>query len=144
MPKAKRKKDPPGSVNMQLAQPVPTSIKPNSVVYQGSSDKAEYPAFRDSVFQSECREDIAYWIKTDAKVARKVFELIEAVMRDPFSGKGHPEALKYIGPDVWSRRIGIRGTEHRLVYLVSHDRVDFLAARYHYSKLETSLKRFVS
>jgi toxin YoeB len=29
----------------------------------------------------------------------------------------------------WSRRIG---QEHRLVYKVSEDRVDFLQARYHY------------
>ena len=32
------------------------------------------------------------------------------------------------GPNVWSRRLT---QEHRVVYLVAHDRVDFLQARYH-------------
>jgi toxin YoeB len=30
---------------------------------------------------------------------------------------------------VWSRRIT---QEHRLVYVVSNDRIDFIQARYHY------------
>jgi toxin YoeB len=51
-------------------------------------------------------------------------------MREPFSGIGKPEPLKYLGADVWSRRIT---QEHRLVYLVRTDRIDFLQARYHYS-----------
>ena len=34
-----------------------------------------------------------------------------------------------MGADVWSRRIN---QEHRLVYRVSAERVDFLQARYHY------------
>jgi len=54
---------------------------------------------------------------------------IEAVLRDPFSGIGKPERLKYLGGDVWSRRLT---QEHRSVYLVRYDRVDFLQARYHY------------
>lgn len=50
-------------------------------------------------------------------------------MRDPFYGIGKPEPLKYLGPGIWSRRLT---EEHRFVYLVSEDRVDFLQARYHY------------
>ena len=37
--------------------------------------------------------------------------------------------LKYLGPDVWSRRIT---QEHRCVYLIKSDRVEFLQGRYHY------------
>ena len=55
--------------------------------------------------------------------------LVEAILRDPFRGLGKPEPLKYLGTGVWSRRLT---QEHRLVYLVSADRVDFLQARYHY------------
>lgn len=55
--------------------------------------------------------------------------MVEAVLRDPFRGIGKPEPLKYLGPDVWSRRIT---QEHRLVYVVSVDRIDFIQARYHY------------
>ncbi len=50
-------------------------------------------------------------------------------VRDPFRGIGKPEALKYLGSGVWSRRLT---QEHRIVYLVSNERVDFLQARYHY------------
>ena len=84
---------------------------------------------RVSVFQSEFREDLRFWVETNRKVALKVFDLIEAVMRDPFEGIGKPEPLKYLGANVWSRRLT---QEHRVVYLVSQDRIDFLQARYHY------------
>ena len=50
-------------------------------------------------------------------------------MRDPFQGIGKPEPLKFLGAGVWSRRIT---QEHRLVYVVSHDRIDFVQCRYHY------------
>jgi len=84
---------------------------------------------RDAVFQSEFREDLKYWVKTDRKIALKIFELIEAIMRDPLKGIGKPEPLKYLALGTWSRRIT---QEHRIVYLVSNDRIDFLQARYHY------------
>ena len=51
-------------------------------------------------------------------------------MRDPFQGMGKPEPLKYLGAGVWSRRIT---QEHRLVYVVGKERVDFVQARYHYA-----------
>lgn len=84
---------------------------------------------REAVFQPEFREDLRYWVEVDRKTALRAFDLIEAVMRDPFTGIGKPEPLKYLSPGVWSRRLT---QEHRLVYLVRDDRIDFLQARYHY------------
>lgn len=84
---------------------------------------------RDAVFQPEFREDLAFWVKMDRKTALRAFKLIEAILRDPFRGIGKPEPLKYLGPGVWSRRLT---QEHRIVYLVQNDRIDFLQARYHY------------
>jgi len=84
---------------------------------------------RDAVFQPEFREDLRYWVETDRKIAMRAFDLIEAVMRDPFTGIGKPEPLKYLSPGVWSRRLT---QEHRLVYLSRDERIDFLQARYHY------------
>ena len=84
---------------------------------------------RDTVFQPEFREDLRFWVETNRKVALRAFALIEATMRDPFEGIGKPEPLKYLGANVWSRRLT---QEHRIVYLVSDDRIDFLQARYHY------------
>lgn len=84
---------------------------------------------RDTVFQPEFREDLRYWVQTDRKVALRAFYLIEAIVRDPFAGIGKPEPLKYLSSGTWSRRLT---QEHRIVYLVRDDRIDFLQARYHY------------
>ena len=84
---------------------------------------------RDAVFHPEFREDLKYWVRIDRSVAVRAFELIEAVMREPFTGIGKPEPLKYLHPGTWSRRLT---QEHRIVYVVSDDRIDFLQARYHY------------
>jgi toxin YoeB len=84
---------------------------------------------RDSVFQPEFLEDLRYWIETDRKIALRLMNIIEAVMCDPFTGIGKPEPLKYVAPGAWSRRLT---QEHRVVYLVRADRIDFLQARYHY------------
>ena len=50
-------------------------------------------------------------------------------MTDPIAGIGKPEPLRYEFTACWSRRIT---GEHRLVYRVTIDRIDFLQARYHY------------
>jgi len=84
---------------------------------------------RYAVFQPEFIEDLRYWVETDRKIALRALALIEAVLRDPFAGIGKPEPLKYVASGMWSRRLT---QEHRLVYLVRDDRIDFLQARYHY------------
>ncbi len=81
------------------------------------------------MFQPQFREDLRYRVQVDRKVGLHVLELVEAVLRDPFGGIGKPEALKYVLAGAWSRRIT---QEHRLVYTVREDRIDFLQARYHY------------
>jgi toxin YoeB len=84
---------------------------------------------REAVFHPEFREDLRYWVLSDRKVALRVLELVEAVMREPFTGLGKPEPLKHLLAGAWSRRVT---QEHRLVYLVRGNRIDFLQARYHY------------
>ena len=84
---------------------------------------------REAIFQPEFREDLKYWVKTNRKVALRVFDLIETIMRDPFTGIGKPEPLKFILSGAWSRRLT---QEHRIVYTVGDDRIDFLQCRYHY------------
>ena len=91
--------------------------------------KEPAPGQRDAVFHSEFREDLRYWVETERRTALRVLDLVEAILRDPFQGLGKPEPLKYLGAGVWSRRLT---QEHRIVYLVSADRIDFLQARYHY------------
>ena len=84
---------------------------------------------RFTVFPPEFREDLRYSVNCDRRVALKVLELVEAVVRDPSGGVGKPEALQYALAGCWSRRIT---QEHRLVYRVTEEWVDFLQARFHY------------
>lgn len=94
-----------------------------------SSNKQAGGAKRDAVFHPEFRDDLRYWVRTDRKVSLRAFDLIEAIMRDPFTGIGKPEPLRFVLAGAWSRRLT---QEHRIVYLVSDSRIDFLQARYHY------------
>ena len=91
--------------------------------------RAARPNQRDAVFHPKFREDLRSWVATDRRVALRDLDLVEAILRDPFRGIGKPEPLKHLRADVWSRRLT---QEHRLVYLVSDDRIDFLQTRYHY------------
>ena len=90
----------------------------------GSPDKV-----RLVVFQQEFRQDLRFWVENDRKIALRALDLVEAILRDPFAGIGKPEPLKHLASGVWSRRLT---QEHRIVYLVTSERVDFLQARYHY------------
>ena len=94
-----------------------------------SKNKPKTKAKREAVFQAEFRDDLRYWVRNDRKTALRALDLIEAIMSDPFAGIGKPEPLKYLMSGAWSRRLT---EEHRIVYLVRNERIDFLQARYHY------------
>jgi len=84
---------------------------------------------RFAVFHPEFRDDLRYWVQSDRKTALKVFNLIETILKDPLQGIGKPEPLKYLAESAWSRRLT---REHRIVYLVRSNQIDFLQCRYHY------------
>lgn len=84
---------------------------------------------RRSVFTSQFREDLQYWTRSDRKIALRVLNIVEDVMRSPFEGIGKPEPMRFDFAGCWSRRIS---AEHRLVYEVAGDFVTFLQARFHY------------
>ncbi|OKH50478.1 addiction module toxin YoeB [Calothrix sp. HK-06] len=86
---------------------------------------------RSPGFSSKFKEDLAWWFKQDFQKASKILDLVTAVMQDPFEGIGKPEPLKYIDPDIWSRRIDL---ENRLIYQVENTQINFLACRYHYEQ----------
>jgi len=95
--------------------------------------KPTQPAFTcfAPVFYDQFKEDLRWWANNNKKIYGKVFDLIEDILDgDPFTGKGHPEPLKYMDySGVWSRRID---QEHRLVYRVYRQKIHFLQGRYHY------------
>jgi toxin YoeB len=82
-----------------------------------------------TIFEPEFLEDLKYWVKENKKIAIKTLSLVDHITRDPFTGIGKPEPLKYLGPGVWSRRLT---QEHRIVYRVDNDFIYFLQGRYHY------------
>ena len=84
---------------------------------------------RVSIFHNDFREDLAFWIKVDRKTALRVLDLVKEIMRNPFEGIGKPEPLRYLGSGVWSRRLT---QEHRIVYVVSDDKINFIQCKYHY------------
>jgi len=84
---------------------------------------------RLAVFHPEFRQDLRFWVDTNRRVALRALDLVEAILREPFTGIGKPEPLKYVLAGAWSRRLT---EEHRVVYLVRESQIDFLQARYHY------------
>jgi toxin YoeB len=83
---------------------------------------------RQLVLAPSAREDLVWWRRTNPKRAERVHGLLEAALADPFGGFGKPEPLRGLS-GTWSRRIT---AEHRLVYRVSGDRIEVLAARFYY------------
>jgi len=84
---------------------------------------------REVQIRTEFLQDLRYWIKVDPRTALRALDIVDDACRDPFKGLGKPEPLKYLGPNIWSRRLT---QEHRVVYFVRDDRICFLQARYHY------------
>ena len=68
---------------------------------------------RKIIFSENAFEDMLFWSVNDLKLLKKIFQLIEAIRKDPFEGLGKPEALKFEYRGYWSRRIN---EEHRLIY----------------------------
>lgn len=77
----------------------------------------------------EAWQDYLYWQKTDKKTLRKINALIKEIQREPFSGIGKPEPLKYNLSGYWSRRID---EKNRLVYGYEAGVLIILSCRYHY------------
>jgi toxin YoeB len=75
-------------------------------------------------------EDLDFWKKSGNKIIqKKISELIIDIEKNPYSGIGKPEQLKYNLAGKWSRRIT---KEHRLVYQINDDCVEILSLRGHY------------
>jgi toxin YoeB len=86
-------------------------------------------AERRAVFASHFLEDLEYWVETDRKTARRLLRMVRETLRDPHHGLGKPEPLRGELTGLWSRRLT---QEHRVVYQVAADSVNFLQCRYHY------------
>jgi toxin YoeB len=74
-------------------------------------------------------DDYLYWQQTDKVMLRRINALIRDIQRDPFSGIGKPEPLKFKFSGYWSRRID---SEHRIVCKVFDDTIVIAQLRGHY------------
>ena len=74
-------------------------------------------------------QDYVWWQTQDKKTLRRINQLIEATLRDPFDGIGKPEALRENLSGFWSRRID---DANRLIYAVEAQQIVVIACRYHY------------
>ncbi len=80
-------------------------------------------------FVDESWEDYLYWQKNDRKMFIRINELLKYIARNPFSGIGKPEPLKFKNQGFWSRRID---NEHRLIFRVKDDEIMIAKCRFHY------------
>lgn len=81
------------------------------------------------IFVDESWEDYLYWQKSDRKILARINELLKNISRNPFTGIGKPEPLKYKYQGYWSRRID---GEHRLIYKVTEEEILIAKCRFHY------------
>ena len=81
------------------------------------------------VFVDESWEDYLFWQKNDMKMVSKINDLLKDIARNPCSGIGKPEPLKYKYKGWWSRRIN---SEHRLIYRYRYDEILIAKCRFHY------------
>jgi len=86
-------------------------------------------ALRQVAFTHAAWQDYVWWQTQDKKTLRRINQLIEATLRDPFDGIGKPEALRENLSGFWSRRID---DANRLVYAVEAEQIVVIACRYHY------------
>jgi toxin YoeB len=84
---------------------------------------------RKVAFLSRSFDEFNQWAIQDKKIYAKIVNLIKDIQRNPFSGLGKPEALKYDLAGLWSRRIT---QEHRLVYSVSNEEIVIISCKFHY------------
>ncbi len=86
---------------------------------------------KDLIVKQQAMDDLHFWAKNNLKLLKKIFELLNAIQSNPFSGIGKPEALKNELQGYWSRRIN---DEHRIVYKVTTDALTIVSCRSHYRK----------
>ena len=76
-------------------------------------------------------EDLAWWTEKNPKTLKRIIRLCIETCKNPSSGIGKPEPLRFDLEGYWSRRIN---QEHRLVYAYDEEEVTVIQCRHHYEK----------
>ncbi len=85
---------------------------------------------KDILLTSKAREHLRYFAANERKLLIKIFDLFDAITREPFTGIGKPEPLRGDLQGYWSRRVN---DEHRIVYKVTSDSIIIISCRSHYN-----------
>ncbi|MHA4738517.1 Txe/YoeB family addiction module toxin [Dyadobacter sp. MSC1_007] len=81
-------------------------------------------------YSIQAQEDLAHWKKTNnVAILKKLKGLLESISKNPYTGIGKPELLRYNLAGCWSRRIN---HEHRIVYEVVKDVIIIHSLKDHY------------
>ncbi len=83
----------------------------------------------NKIWSDAAWDDYLYWQGEDRKMLKKINNLIKAVEREPYTGLGKPEPLRYYDGDVWSRQID---QKNRLVYRMVEAGMEIIACKTHY------------
>lgn len=67
------------------------------------------------IFENTTIDDLRKLSQSNPKLLKKIFDLVDDILKHPFDGLGKPEPLKHNYKGYWSRRIT---NEHRLIYKV--------------------------
>lgn len=81
------------------------------------------------IFSPDAWYDYVNYQTLDKQILKKINQLIKEILRNPESGLGKPERLKYIEGVVFSRKID---DKNRLVYRICDGQVEILQCRGHY------------
>ena len=78
------------------------------------------------IYSPKAIKDIEFWKRSGNKIImKKISQLIEDILRDPYKGIGKPEQLKHELSGKWSRRID---KEHRIIYeIIDENQIEILS-----------------
>jgi toxin YoeB len=73
---------------------------------------------------------IEYWKKVkNTKIEKRIIELKNAILENPYKGIGNPEPLKHALAGLWSRRID---KTNRFIYAIENDTLIIYTLKGHY------------
>ncbi len=76
-------------------------------------------------------KDLDWWQQNDIKMLKKIIQICLETCKNPTTGLGKPEPLKFDLQGYWSRRIN---QEHRIIYAFDENQVTVIQCRFHYYK----------
>lgn len=82
------------------------------------------------IFTPKAKEHLDFWGKSGNRaILKKISQLTESILENPYEGLGKPEALKHELSGYWSRRIN---QQHLYVYMIIENSLIVASLKGHY------------